>query len=44
MGKKIKIGIQDPGSYFESYGTKQFFGLKILKFFVADPYPGSGIF
>jgi hypothetical protein len=27
-----------------SESWKQFFGLKILKFFDADPDPGSGIF
>jgi hypothetical protein len=31
-----------PDHIFES--LKQFFGLKILKFFDADPDPGSGIF
>jgi hypothetical protein len=43
MGKKIKIRIRDehPGSYFREH-RKNFWGLKILKLFDADP--GSGIF
>jgi hypothetical protein len=47
MGKKIRIRIQDkqPGSYFREL-RNPFFGVKILKFFDADPgwkKFGSGI-
>jgi hypothetical protein len=38
MDKKSSSRIIFPGAY------KQFFGLKILKFFNADADPGSGIF
>jgi hypothetical protein len=47
MGKKMRFGswirVRDehPGSYFRE---QPFFGLKKLKFFVADPDPGCGIF
>ncbi len=44
MGKKSGSGIrsrdEQPGSYFQELRNK-FFGVKILKFFDADP--GSGI-
>jgi hypothetical protein len=40
MGKKSESGI--PYNFSESLGTV--LGLKILKFFDADPDPGSGIF
>jgi hypothetical protein len=41
MGKKIKILIRDehPGTYFRK-PRKKFVGVKILKFFDADPDPG----
>jgi hypothetical protein len=44
MGKKIKIQIQDelPGSYFLGESLETIFWVKILKFFGADPDPGSG--
>jgi hypothetical protein len=43
MGKKIKIRIRDihPGSYFREL-RNNFLG-KILKFFDADPNPGSRV-
>jgi hypothetical protein len=42
MGKKIRIQIRDeqPGSYFREL-VNHFWGVKILKFFDADP--GSGM-
>ncbi len=45
MGKKIKIQIRDehPGSYFREL-IETIFCVKILKFFDADPDPGSGFF
>jgi hypothetical protein len=44
VGKKSRSGsgIQIP--YIFLIDKKQFFGLKILKFFYADPNPVSGIF
>jgi hypothetical protein len=39
----INIPDKHPGSYFKSL-VAIFFGLKIIKFFVADPYPGFGAF
>jgi hypothetical protein len=44
MGKKSRSrsGVNIPDHISES--LKTIFGLKILKFFNADPYPGSGIF
>jgi hypothetical protein len=51
MGKKsrsgfgIRIRDEHHGSYFRlPRAQKQFFGLKILKFFDADPDAGFGIF
>jgi hypothetical protein len=46
MGKKSRSD-PNPGSTSRiifSRAEKQFFGLKILNFFDADPDPGSGIF
>jgi hypothetical protein len=45
IGKKSRSGIRDehPGSYFPELRT-QFFGLKKLQLFDADPDPGSEIF
>ncbi len=43
MGKKIEIRDEHPGLYFREIRSN-FFGLKIIKFFDADPDPGSGIF
>jgi hypothetical protein len=37
----IRIRDEHPGSYFRGH-RNNFLGLKILKFFVADPEPGYG--
>ncbi len=42
-GSGIRIRDNHPGSYFRER-RKQFFGLKILKFFDADADPGFGMF
>jgi hypothetical protein len=42
MGGKIRIRDEEPGSFSESLET--IFCITILKFFDADPDPGSGIF
>ncbi len=44
MGKKIWIRIRDDILDHISDGFETIFGIKILKFFDADPDPGSGIF
>ncbi len=41
--EKIRIRDKYPGSYFREL-SNIFFGLKILKSFVADPDPGSDAF
>jgi hypothetical protein len=42
MGKKSGCGMNNPDHISESLET--IFWMKILKFFDADPDPGSGIF
>jgi len=48
--KKSRSGIRDPGSKNKHPGSYllelsiNFFGLQILRFFVADPDPGSDAF